>query len=83
MVKQVSFENVELGELAIKENTKVVVQLSRRGDDGEYFLSIREWWLPPHSDEYRPTKKGITIANEFIPDFMAALTQMRDYIEEW
>ena len=79
-VKGGEWTNHELGEIFVKEDVKLVVQVSRKGD-GEPFLTLREWWLPSTEPEYRPTKKGVTISGRDMSDFMDMMGQVKEFID--
>jgi hypothetical protein len=42
---------------------------------GKTYLDFRSWWLPDDEEAYKPTKRGVTLHAEYLPDLLAALQQ--------
>ena len=61
-------------------NTIVVVAASEYR--GEMRLDIRQFWSPNGDDEYVPTKKGVNISFEEVPEFLAALVNVVGEVDE-
>lgn len=57
----------------IRKGSKEEIRLTVRPYKERRYLDIRIWFQPPEGGEYRPTKKGITLGLEFIPELKRGL----------
>jgi len=65
-------------EIPKREDTKVIVSLDTYKE--HTFISIREWWRPDESQEFRPTQKGVTIPvadSEAVTSLIGGLQQVK------
>ena len=55
------------------KNSTEEIRLSLREYKERRYLDVRLWYQPLEGGEYRPTKKGITLGLEFIPELKRGL----------
>ncbi|MBU0516056.1 MAG: transcriptional coactivator p15/PC4 family protein [Proteobacteria bacterium] len=69
-----------IAEITKNAREKVRVELSEyRGHD---LISIRVWWLDGNSDTWRPSKKGLALSIDQLPELMDALAKARTEAEK-
>lgn len=62
-----------------KNETEEVRFSIRRYKDRAY-LDLRVWFQPSEGGEYRPTKKGLTLGVEFLPELRRALESVPEEV---
>ena len=60
----------------IHKGPKEEVRLTLRQYKERSYLDIRLWFQPPDGGEYHPTKKGITLGVEFVPELKRSLDRV-------
>ena len=72
-----------------QDNQNTLIHKFRKSDNEEFqiclrqyqnrqFIDIRLWYMPPTQKQFRPTKKGITMGAEFLPDLRKAFSMVKD-----
>ena len=67
--------------LTLAKNTQEQYRFSLEHYHGRDYADLRIYYLDDDSGEYRPTRKGLTIAPDNWPQFMAALRQLEAQLE--
>jgi len=73
------------------ENERVIICEFKKGSGeivkvtvgefrGQYYLDFRVWYYPEGSEEIRPTKKGISLHVEMIPELLKGIQDAAAYI---
>lgn len=57
----------------VEKNSAERIQVALAEYENRPYLDVRLYFLPRDGDQWRPTKKGITLAPRKIPDLNAAL----------
>ena len=60
---------------AIRKADGAEVRVSVQDYKGRRVLDVRVWYRPRQGTEYVPTRKGITIDADKLPELMAAMTE--------
>jgi len=69
---------------AFRTSEDAVLVVSFEEFHGQSRLDIRRYWQPEGGDEYVPTKKGVSIPEEQVPDFLAAVVNVVERVnEDW
>lgn len=74
-------EEVSIGE--IKKGSSEILKVSLSEFRGQVYLDFRVWYLPDassFSDELRPTKKGVKIHSEVIPELSKLISEAAAYM---
>ena len=66
-----------------KEQSKVLAEFQRVDgivrlkvgvtQKGEPYIDLRQYWQPPDTDEWAPTRKGVRLHGEMLEQLVAAL----------
>jgi hypothetical protein len=48
---------------------------------GRERLDIREYWLDETTDEWRPSRKGISLPRDYLPELLAGVEALRAALE--
>ena len=56
-----------------QKNPEEEVRLSLREYKDRHYLDLRLWFQPSNGGDYRPTKKGLTLSVEFLPELKKGL----------
>ena len=62
------------------KNESEEVRCSVRRYKDRAYLDLRVWFQPGEGREYRPTKKGLTLGVEFLPEIRKALDAIPDEV---
>ncbi len=61
--------------VAIQKRDDEQIQIDTREFRGKTYVDIRVWYLPRGSDEYAPTRKGLSFALELLPEFQKVIAE--------
>ncbi|RME87861.1 MAG: transcriptional regulator [Candidatus Hydrogenedentota bacterium] len=64
-----------------QKNSKEIVRVEISEYRGKKLLNIRTWFLNDEG-QYLPSKKGIAVSVEKIPELIDALKKAKEYLEE-
>lgn len=67
----------------IKKGSSEILKVSLSGFRGQVYLDFRVWYIPDGSSdsgELRPTKKGVKIHSEVIPEILKAIQDAGQYM---
>lgn len=63
----------ELVVYTFQKNSEEEVRFTLTSYKERCYLDLRLWFLPTGGGEYRPTRKGITLALEYLPELKKGL----------
>ncbi len=63
------------------KNALEEVRVSLEQWKGRKLISVRVWWHKDPVDEWKPSKKGLAMSVEKLPDLIAALQKAREVID--
>jgi hypothetical protein len=66
----------------IQKNQEEEFRLSLHSYKDRQYLDLRVWFLPATGNEYRPSKKGITLSVEYLPELKKGVQRALDAISE-
>jgi hypothetical protein len=68
---------------SIRKGRRSVVRLSLQVYRGRPVFDLRVFWRPPGSDNYLPTKRGVTMDAGRLPELVEALRLAAEAAVEW
>lgn len=75
-----SDENILISEFK-KGSAGEVVKVTIHEFRGQYYLDFRVWYFPEGSENMHPTKKGINLNVEQIPELSKAILEAGEYLQ--
>ncbi len=64
------------GAVVLQERGADALVLSRRAYRGREFLDLRRYWLPDDAEEWQPTRRGVTVPVDLVPDLAEHLGKL-------
>lgn len=64
------------GAVVLQARGSEALVLSRRAYRGREFLDLRRFWLPDGAEEWRPTRRGVTVPVDLVPDLAESLARL-------
>jgi len=64
------------GAVVLQERGSEALVLSRRAYRGREFLDLRRFWLPDDAEEWQPTRRGVTVPVDLVPDLAESLGKL-------
>jgi len=64
------------GSVILQERGNDALVLSRRAYRGREFCDLRRFWLPDDAEEWRPTRRGVTVPVDLVPDLAESLGKL-------
>ena len=58
------------------KNEQEEIRFTLREYKERHYFDLRLWFLPENGEEYRPSKKGLTLAVEFLPEMKKGLERV-------
>lgn len=67
---------------SFQKNPEEEVRLALREYKDRQYLDLRLWFQPSHGGDYLPTKKGLTLSVEFLPELKKGLERAGKAVTE-
>lgn len=67
-------------EFDIERNEREIVRIALSEYSGREFIDIRIFYMDEKVGEYKPTKKGVTLAKELYPELKKAILALEDVL---
>ncbi len=62
----------------VEKNTRERIEVRAAEYEGHPYVDIRTYWRVRDDDEWRPSKKGVTLKPELVGELIGALKKVED-----
>ncbi len=63
---------------AVEKNTRERIEIRAAEYEGHPYIDVRTYWRTRDDEEWKPSKKGVTLRPELVGELIAALKKVED-----
>lgn len=64
--------------IEIQKNTREIIRLEATEFKGYPLISLRIFWREDPADEWRPSKKGLCLRHDLVPELVAGIQKLME-----